>query len=109
MVASPATDNGIRTQGRILDVKGLRKAYGGIIALKKVDFELAPGEVHGLCGENGAGKSTLVKILGGLVTPTEGEIFVDGTALTPGHRTDPRLISIVHQELSIIPDLTVLD
>lgn len=109
MAASPATDTGAETPRRILDVKGLRKAYGGIIALKKVDFELEPGEVHGLCGENGAGKSTLVKILGGLVAPTEGGIVVDGTALTPGHRTDPRLISIVHQELSIIPDLSVLD
>lgn len=109
MAASPAMDTATEHSRRVLDVKGLRKAYGGIIALKKVDFELAPGEVHGLCGENGAGKSTLVKILGGLVAPSEGEIIVDGTTLTPGHRTDPRLISIVHQELSIIPDLTVLD
>ncbi|TBB16182.1 ATP-binding cassette domain-containing protein (plasmid) [Rhizobium ruizarguesonis] len=91
----------------VLNVRGLRKTYGGVVALKGVDFDLMPGEIHGLCGENGAGKSTLVKILGGLVAPTEGEITVDGAAFKG--RTDPRLISIVHQELSIIPDLSVLD
>ncbi|WP_245502927.1 ATP-binding cassette domain-containing protein [Rhizobium ruizarguesonis] len=79
----------------VLNVRGLRKTYGGVVALKGVDFDLMPGEIHGLCGENGAGKSTLVKILGGLVAPTEGEITVDGAAFKG--RTDPRLISIVHQ------------
>ncbi|MBY5394695.1 ATP-binding cassette domain-containing protein [Rhizobium leguminosarum] len=56
----------------VLNVRGLRKTYGGVVTLKGVDFDLMPGEIHGLCGENGAGKSTLVKILGGLVAPTEG-------------------------------------
>jgi len=93
----------------ILQVTGLRKTYGGIVALDNVDFELRAGEIHGLCGENGAGKSTLVKILGGLVAPSEGEIKVAGDTLRPGKRTDPRLIAIVHQELSIIPALSVLD
>ncbi|CAN7234495.1 sugar ABC transporter ATP-binding protein [Rhizobium sp. LjRoot254] len=97
------------TLAPVLNVRGLRKTYGGVVALKNVDFDLMPGEIHGLCGENGAGKSTLVKILGGLVAPTEGEITVDGVALKAGRRTDPRLISIVHQELSIVPDLSVLD
>ena len=94
---------------KIVQVTGLRKTYGGITALKSVDFELDAGEIHGLCGENGAGKSTLVKILGGLVQPTEGQILFDGTALRLGRRTDPSCISIVHQELSIIPALSVLD
>lgn len=96
-------------RARVLDVCNLRKTYGGVVAIKNIDFELQAGEIHGLCGENGAGKSTLVKILGGLVAPTEGQISVDGVQLKSGKRTDPRLISIVHQELSIIPDLTVLD
>lgn len=94
---------------KIVQVTGLRKTYGGITALKSVDFELDAGEIHGLCGENGAGKSTLVKILGGLVQPTEGQILFDGAALRLGRRTDPSCISIVHQELSIIPALSVLD
>lgn len=94
---------------KIVQVTGLHKTYGGITALKSIDFELNAGEIHGLCGENGAGKSTLVKILGGLVQPTEGQILFDGAVLRPGRRTDPSCISIVHQELSIIPALSVLD
>ncbi len=104
-MSGTSTSNGLN----ILDVRGLRKTYGGVVAIKSIDFELQAGEIHGLCGENGAGKSTLVKILGGLIAQTEGEITVDGVHLKPGKRTDPRLISIVHQELSIIPDLSVLD
>ena len=53
------------TNRAVLQVKGLRKVFGGVVAIKHIDFELRAGEVHGLCGENGAGKSTLVKILGG--------------------------------------------
>ena len=97
------------TNRAVLQVKGLRKVFGGVVAIKHIDFELRAGEVHGLCGENGAGKSTLVKILGGLLTPTEGDIRIDGAPLKPGQMTDPALISIVHQELSVIPDLSVLD
>jgi ABC-type sugar transport system ATPase subunit len=93
----------------VLTVTGLRKTFGGVVALREVDFELKAGEIHGLCGENGAGKSTLVKILAGLIAPTAGHIEVEGVPLRPGRRTDPRQISIVYQELSIIPDLTVLD
>lgn len=68
---------------KIVQVTGLHKTYGGITALKSIDFELNAGEIHGLCGENGAGKSTLVKILGGLVQPTEGQILFDGAVLRP--------------------------
>lgn len=93
----------------VLRVASLRKSYGSFEALKSVDFELRSNEIHGLCGENGAGKSTLVKILGGIIPSTSGEIIVDGQLLRSGKRTDPSLISIVHQELSIIPALSVLD
>lgn len=93
----------------VLLVRGLMKTYGGIQALRGIDFDLVPGEIHALCGENGAGKSTLVKILGGLETPQAGTVTIADTTLDFGHRTDPRLLSIVHQELSIIPHLSVLD
>jgi ribose transport system ATP-binding protein/rhamnose transport system ATP-binding protein len=93
----------------LLSARNLTKHYGGVKALTGVSLELAPGEIHALCGENGAGKSTFIKILGGLVAPDDGEITVDAQSLKPGHRTDPRLISIVHQELAIVPTLSVLD
>lgn len=71
----------------VLNVRGLRKTYGGVVALKGVDFDLMPGEIHGLCGENGAGKSTLVKILGGLVAPTEEK----SQSTAPHSRAEPTL------------------
>ncbi|MDM0071509.1 sugar ABC transporter ATP-binding protein [Variovorax sp. J31P207] len=89
--------------------KGLSKRYGGTQALDDVGFELQIGEVHGLCGENGAGKSTLVKVLGGYVVPDSGKIEIGGKTIKLGQRPDPSQISIVHQELSIVPHLTVLD
>ncbi len=93
----------------ILIAQNLSKRYGGVQALRDVSFELGRQEIHGLCGENGAGKSTVVKILGGFVKPDTGTIAVDGEPLVLGERVDPRLISIVHQELSIVPHLSVLD
>ena len=56
----------------ILLLRGVTKRFGGATALDGVDFELLPGEIHGLVGENGAGKSTLMKILSGVHTPDEG-------------------------------------
>lgn len=93
----------------MLSARGLSKTYGGITALNNVGLELRAGEIHGLCGENGAGKSTFIKILGGLVSPDRGEVIVDGEQLKSGKLTDPRAISIVHQELAIVPALSVLD
>ncbi|RQW63681.1 sugar ABC transporter ATP-binding protein [Vibrio viridaestus] len=93
----------------ILDARNISKRYGGVFALNDVSFSLEKGEILGLCGENGAGKSTLVKILGGYVTPDTGSIKIGSTDIALGQRVDPSLITIVHQELSILPHLSVLD
>ncbi|WP_200956618.1 sugar ABC transporter ATP-binding protein [Rhizobium sp. Root1204] len=93
----------------MLIASGITKRYGGVAALTDAGFQLNKGEILGLCGENGAGKSTLIKILGGIVTPDSGSLSIDGAAVHFGHRPDPSLLSIVHQELSIIPHLSVLD
>ena len=61
-----------------ISVKGLRKAYQGVPAVRDISFSVNPGEIFGLLGENGAGKSTFIKLLTRLYNPTEGEILLNG-------------------------------
>ena len=62
----------------VLEVKNIHKSFPGVRALQGVDFTLREGEVHALMGENGAGKSTLIKVLTGVYTKDEGQIFIKG-------------------------------
>ncbi len=92
----------------LVEMKGIQKRFPGVHALKAVQFDLRPGEVHALMGENGAGKSTLMKIMSGIYARDEGEMFVDGKPAAPdGPRSAQDLgIGIIHQELSLMNDLT---
>ena len=69
----------------ILECKDLTKRYGNKTALDRISFSLMPGKIIGLLGSNGSGKTTLIKLLNGLLVPTEGHLFIDG--LTPGVET----------------------
>ncbi|MBV8899375.1 MAG: ATP-binding cassette domain-containing protein [Verrucomicrobia bacterium] len=92
-------------------MRGIVKTFGGVHALKGVDLNIYPGEVHVILGENGAGKSTLMKILSGTYQPSDGRIFVDGTEythLTPVQATHLG-IAIIYQELSVINELSALE
>lgn len=94
-----------------LQAKHISKTFPGVKALTDVTVDFYPGEVHALLGENGAGKSTLIKILSGVYTPTEGEVWMDGKKVefnTPRDAMDAK-IAVIHQELSIAPDLTVAE
>ena len=93
----------------ILQVRGLSKSFSGVRALTSVQLQLRRGEVHALMGENGAGKSTFMKILIGLHTPDSGEILFDGSALKAGSVGEvlKRGISMIHQEMLLVPELTV--
>lgn len=95
----------------LLDMKGVTKTFGGIAALQDVDFSLTAGEIHGLVGENGAGKSTMMKIIAGVYAGFEGEMRVAGQPVHFHHAADALAagIGMVHQELSIIPDLSVAE
>src|SRR3954467_10908435 len=89
----------------------ITKAFGGVEALRGVDFSLAAGEIHGLVGENGAGKSTLMKIIAGVHTDHVGEMRIDGRSVRFASPRDARAagIGMVHQELAIMPDLSVAE
>src|SRR6201995_4949832 len=95
----------------ILELKGISKTFGGVEALRGVDFALLPGEIHGLVGENGAGKSTLMKIIAGVHPEFSGRFLLDGRETRFRSARDARAagIAMVHQELSVAPDLTVAE
>src|SRR5437764_14956982 len=100
-------------QGRspILELQEITKAFGGVEALRGVDFVLSAGEIHGLVDENGAGKSTLMKIIAGVHTGYGGRMLLDGREVHFRSARDALAagIGMVHQELSIVPDLSVAE
>ncbi|GAB6859337.1 sugar ABC transporter ATP-binding protein [Microbacterium xylanilyticum] len=93
----------------ILVVEGISKGFPGVQALKGVNLEVRAGEVLVLVGENGAGKSTLMKILSGIYAKDEGTITFEGreVELTSPLQAQHLGITIIHQELNMMPDLTV--
>jgi ABC-type sugar transport system ATPase subunit len=95
----------------ILELRQVGKSYPGVRAVDRVDFDLRPGEVHGVLGENGAGKSTLIRIIGGVVQPDEGELLVDGQPATLRLPADAQRlgIAVIHQELEVHPALSVTE
>jgi rhamnose transport system ATP-binding protein len=95
----------------LLRLEGVHKRFGGVHALKGVDFDLERGEVHALVGENGAGKSTLIKIMSGVYPPDEGKVWLDGREVkiqSPKHARELGIITI-YQETTAYGDLSVLE
>jgi ribose transport system ATP-binding protein len=95
----------------LLELAQITKAFGGVEALRGIDFALSPGEIHGLVGENGAGKSTLMKIIAGVHPEFSGRFMLDGREARFRSTRDARDagIAMVHQELSVAPDLSVAE
>ncbi|MCP1102692.1 simple sugar transport system ATP-binding protein [Aequitasia blattaphilus] len=95
----------------ILSVKGIKKSFGGVHALKGVDLVIKKGETHCLAGENGCGKSTIIKVISGFYKPDEGSIEVDGKGypvMTPAEAIRAG-IQVIYQDFSIFPNLTVIE
>ena len=96
---------------KLLEMKGISKSFYGTQALKDVNIQIEPGEIQAVCGENGAGKSTLMNIMTGILQPNEGEIIFEEVKLTDLNPREAQKmgISIVHQELSLCPEVSVAE
>jgi simple sugar transport system ATP-binding protein len=94
-----------------LELRGITKRFGSLVANDAIDFELKRGEIHALLGENGAGKSTLMNVLYGLHHPDEGEIRLDGEPVTidSARRAIALGIGMVHQHFMLVPVMTVAE
>jgi simple sugar transport system ATP-binding protein len=97
---------------KFLDLQGISKHFGGVVALRRVDLSLSAGEVHCLVGENGSGKSTLIKIISGVLRPEPGgRILIEGREyphLDPVQSTACG-IQVIYQDLSLFPNLSVAE
>ena len=99
----------LKQSAPLMELRGITKRFPGVTALSDVSLSIHTGEVLALVGENGAGKSTLIKVMTGFHQMDEGEILIDGTAVTfthPNQAIDAG-IACIYQELSIVPDIDV--
>jgi simple sugar transport system ATP-binding protein len=101
----------VSAEAPALELRGITKRFGPVVANDGIDFDLRPGEVHALLGENGAGKSTLMSILYGLYHPDDGEILVRGEPVRIGSPADAIELGIgmVHQHFMLVPVMSVTE
>ncbi|MFC4171451.1 ABC transporter ATP-binding protein [Microvirga sp. GCM10011540] len=99
------------TEPPLVELRGISKRYGELLANDGIDLRIEPGEIHALLGENGAGKSTLVKILYGVIEPTAGEILWEGRPVSIASPVEARALGIgmVFQHFSLFDELTVAE
>ena len=95
----------------IIEMRGIRKAFPGVVANDNINLVVLPGEVHAILGENGAGKSTLMSILFGLYKPDRGEIFLRGEPVSIDNPNDATRLGIgmVHQHFKLVHNFTVTE
>src|SRR5687768_8086254 len=104
-----ARREGVPQMNAVLEVRGLEKAFGGIRAVNGVSFEVREGEILGLIGPNGSGKSTLFNCILGQLTPSAGEVRIDGRAITGKRPCQLNRLGVgrTFQLLQVFPQLTV--
>src|SRR6201997_4644402 len=95
----------------VLEMRGIRKEFPGVVANDGVDLDIRPGEVHALLGENGAGKSTLMNILYGLYRPDAAQVLLHGrpVSFTSARDAIQAGIGMVHQHFMLIPVMPVAE
>ncbi len=90
----------------VLEVKSLRKEFGDLVAVDGISFEIQEGEIFGFLGPNGAGKTTSISMICGLLTPSAGEIHVEGVSILKNPREVKRRLGVVPQEVAIYEELS---
>ena len=97
--------------GALLDVRGLTKEFGGLVAVRGVDFTVEPGQIKALIGPNGAGKTTIFNVIGGVLAPTRGAVFFDGAPLPTRspHAVAARGIGRTFQLVQLFGEMTALE
>jgi simple sugar transport system ATP-binding protein len=107
----PDTASTVPHSQPLIRLRGICKAFPGVVANDRIDLDIYPAEIHALLGENGAGKSTLVKILYGFYGADSGRIELDGRPLSVGSPHDARAahIGLVFQDLALIPAFSVAE
>lgn len=95
----------------MLNVQGVTKHYGRLVALDQVTASFSPGEIHAVLGENGAGKSTLMGVMSGFVSPNSGTVTLDGEEIPLGRAFDCKRLGIemIHQHFTLVPAFTVAE
>src|SRR5262245_48367499 len=93
----------------LLSIRGVSVRFPGVLALDRVSLDIPKGELHAIVGENGAGKSTLMKVLAGVYSKFDGEFLLRGTPQKFQSTRDAERagVSIIHQELNLVEQLTV--
>jgi ABC-2 type transport system ATP-binding protein len=92
--------------GHVLEVDGLTRRFGNVVAVDDVHLHVDPGETYGLLGPNGAGKSTTISMIAGLLEPHGGAIRIEGEAMSTSSTRLRSRIGLVPQDLAVYPDLT---
>ena len=110
-MANSGAESGFPGSRPRLALRGIRKVYPAVVANDGIDLTVMPGEIHAVLGENGAGKSTLMKIIYGVTSQTDGDMFWEGNAVTPANPAHARSLGIgmVFQHFSLFETLTVVE
>ena len=97
----------LREAQPLLEMRGVTKRFGGLIAVKQVDLSISAGEVVGLLGDNGAGKSTLIKLISGVYRPDAGQILFNGAPVSFSSPLEARDLGIetIYQDLALCENL----
>ncbi len=93
----------------MIQVEGLQKKYGNLVAVDDISFTAQPGKIFGLLGPNGAGKTTTISCISGLLKPTSGRICVLGQDIALNGRDTKRQVGVVPQELALYEDLSATE